>query len=241
MNWFEQWFDSQYYHILYKNRDSKEAAFFIDNILNIITVKKNQTFLDLACGTGRHAVYLNKKGFRVKGIDLSKQSLMQAKKYENETLRFELQDMRRFSFKEKYDVVLNLFTSFGYFENNDDNQQVFQNVEKVLKKNGYFIIDFLNVHKVANNLQVNEKKIVENIEFNIKRTHDKKFIYKHISIIDAENSYSFTEKVRMIQKKEFISYSKNSSMKLLHTFGDYALNKYNSESSNRLIMIFQKI
>jgi len=241
MNWFEKWFDSKYYHILYKNRDSKEAAFFIDNILKIIKIKKNQTFLDLACGTGRHAVYLNKKGFRVKGIDLSEQSLIQARKYENETLRFELQDMRRFNFKKKYDVVLNLFTSFGYFENNDDNQQVFQNVEKSLKKNGYFIIDFLNVDKVINNLQGNEKKMLEGIEFNIKRAHDKKFIYKHISIIDAENSYSFTEKVKMIQKKEFISYSKNSRMQLLHTFGDYSLNQYVAKSSNRLIMIFQKI
>ena len=70
MNWFENWFNSKYYHILYKNRDHKEAVFFLDNIIKNININDGQ-ILDVACGKGRHAKYLNHLGFNVTGIDLS--------------------------------------------------------------------------------------------------------------------------------------------------------------------------
>ena len=240
MNWFENWFDSNYYHILYKNRNTKEAVVLIDNIVKLISPPKNALFLDLGCGTGRHSIHLNKKGFCVHGVDLSKKSLMQAKQHENKTLSFHLKDMRQFCNKKKYDVIINLFTSFGYFEKDSDNKKVFQNIEASLKHNGYFVIDFFNSNKVVRDLKKKEQKQIDNIIFKINRRHDNKFVYKDIYITDKKNNYTFTEKVRLINKEQFINYSKNLNIKLIDIFGDYSLNKYNNELSDRLIMIFQK-
>ena len=74
-NWFVNWFESPYYHLLYKKRDKKEAKVFINNILKFTKPKKTSYFLDLCCGLGRHSIYLNRLGYKVDGIDLSKQSI----------------------------------------------------------------------------------------------------------------------------------------------------------------------
>jgi len=240
MKWFENWFDSKYYHILYKKRNASEAALLIDNILKTFKPKKNTKFLDLGCGSGRHAVYLNQKGFYVDGFDLSKKSLEEAKKKENNKLKFYQKDMREFTINEQYDFVLNLFTSFGYFEDDNDNKNVFKNISTSLKTNGHLIIDFFNPEKVINQLESNEVKKINNITFNINKTYDENFIYKKISITDTKNKYNFIEKVRLINKQKFINYANGLNMDLIFTFGDYNLTKYNTKSSDRLILVFKK-
>ena len=240
MKWFESWFDSKYYHILYQKRDYSEAALFIDNILTTFHPKKNTKFLDLGCGSGRHSIYLNEKGFNVDGFDLSKKSLEEAKKKENNTLKFYQKDMRTFKVNSKYDFVLNLFTSFGYFEDDNDNKNVFENIAKSLKSDGHLIIDFFNSEKVINQIKSHETKKINDIIFNIKKTHDENFIYKKISITDKKNKYNFTEKVRLISKQKFINYANGLNMDLIFTFGNYNLTKYNKKTSDRLILVFKK-
>src|SRR3989344_5362829 len=122
--WFECWFDSPYYHVLYKNRDFTEAELFIDNLVQLIKPSKSNRILDLACGKGRHAIYLNKKGFDVTGIDLSEKSIECAKISGNETLHFYTHDMRKLFRSNYFDIVLNLFTSFGYFEQEREDNAV---------------------------------------------------------------------------------------------------------------------
>ena len=240
MVWFKNWFDSKYYHILYKNRNHTEAILLIDNLLKKINPPKNSTFLDLACGTGRHAIYLNQKGFNVEGVDLSKKSLEKARKNENKNLKFYFKDIRDFTQNNKYNFVLNLFTSFGYFENEKDNRKVFKNVQKSLKKDGLFIIDFFNVQKVISAIKNHETKKIDDITFKIHKTYDKDFVYKKICITDKKNKHTFTEKVRLINKNQFIDYTKDLNMKLLKTFGDYHLNDYHETNSERLLLVFQK-
>ena len=240
MKWFETWFDSKYYHILYKNRDYLEATRFIDKILKKIKPEKKSFFLDLACGLGRHSIYLNKKGFYVDGMDISKKSLEKAKLNENKKLKFYLKDMRELDVENKYNFVLNLFTSFGYFQNDKDNKKIFINVNRSLKKNGFFIIDFLNAEKIISKPKTYEVKKINNILFKIEKKHNNKFVYKKISITDRKNKYTFTEKVRLINKQKFISYLNDLDIALVDTFGDYNLNNYNVESE-RLILLFKKI
>ena len=79
--WFESWFDTPYYHLLYKHRDDKEAHKFIKNLMQFLKIDKDQNILDLACGKGRHSIFLNKLGYRVTGVDLSSQNILQAQKY----------------------------------------------------------------------------------------------------------------------------------------------------------------
>ncbi len=78
--WFASWFDSPFYHILYKNRDDEEAQQFISNLIQHIHLKKNAKVMDLACGKGRHARMLHQEGLRVLGVDLSPNSISAAKK-----------------------------------------------------------------------------------------------------------------------------------------------------------------
>jgi len=239
-DWFENWFDSEFYHILYTKRNEKEAEFFIDNILNILSPEKKSFFLDLACGKGRHSIYLNTKGFHVDGFDLSKKSLSAAAPHQNEKLHFFLRDMRHITENNKYNYILNLFTSFGYFEHKKDNRLVVNGISKALKKNGVFIIDFLNIDNCLNNLVEKEKKIIQKREFNIKRWYDKKYLFKKIEFKDKKEIKSYTERIQLLKKEEIISICEKENLKLIESFGDYQLNKFD-EKSERLILFFKKI
>ncbi len=77
--WYEKWFDSHYYHILYKNRNNEEAERFLNNLAKNIIPNQNSSIMDLACGKGRHSKYLSSLGHNVKGVDLSPQSIAYAK------------------------------------------------------------------------------------------------------------------------------------------------------------------
>ena len=140
--WFKDWFNSPYYHLLYNNRNENEAVFFIDNLCKKLQLESHSKIWDLACGKGRHSLALHQKGFNVTGTDLAANSINEASKNTNETLSFFVHDMRQ-PFKLNYfDAVFNLFTSIGYFNNFNDNYTVFKNVSNALVDKGVFLIDF---------------------------------------------------------------------------------------------------
>jgi len=87
-NWYSSWFDTPYYHILYKERNYREAQIFMDNLTHYLNLPEKAKVLDLACGKGRHSIYLNQLGFNVLGADLSENSIAEASKNSNETLNF---------------------------------------------------------------------------------------------------------------------------------------------------------
>ena len=130
-DWFSSWFNTTYYHILYKDRNDDEAQQFMCNITSFLKLEKDAHILDLPCGKGRHSIFLNSLGYKVTGGDLSENSIKHAQKFENDSLKFKVKDMRQ-SFNNQYDTVFNLFTSFGYFEKDEDDILVLQNM-----KNGY--------------------------------------------------------------------------------------------------------
>ena len=145
--WFVNWFDTPYYHLLYDHRNENEAKFFMKNLLSFLHLKKGDEILDLPCGKGRHSLFLNAQGFNVVGSDLSKNSIQSAKIYENKTLKFTIHDMRD-PLHGKYNAIFNLFTSFGYFDDDKTNITVLKNFKKALYKNGFIVVDFLNITKV---------------------------------------------------------------------------------------------
>ena len=240
MNWFINWFESPYYHILYKNRDEKEAQVFIDNLIFYLKIPKKTKFLDIACGKGRHCIYFNKKGMHVSGIDLSTNSIKTAKKEENSTLNFYVHDMRKIFKKDTFDIVTNIFTSIGYFEKNEDEQKAINAMALNLKKEGMLIIDFMNVKKVIANLVNYEKKKVDGITFNIKRNITKNYIIKDIMFSDKEKNYQFQEKVKALTLTDFYNLITNSGLKIIDIFGNYHLESFNALKSERLIIICKK-
>jgi len=240
MSWFAHWFDSPYYHTLYKNRDEKEAQAFIDNLVQHLQITKGSKLIDIACGKGRHAKYFNKKGMTVKGVDLSQNSIAFAKKDENSTLQFAVHDMREIYQEHSFDVVTNLFTSFGYFEKDKDEQKAITAMANNLKSEGILIIDFMNVKKVISNLVLNEQKVIDKITFNIKRKVESGHIIKDIEIIDSSKKQKFQEKVKAITLADFSEFISGAGLKIIDIFGNYKLEDFNATSSDRLILICKK-
>lgn len=237
-NWYASWFNTPYYHILYKDRNYAEAQLFIDNITHYLNLPENAKVLDLACGKGRHSIYLNKLGYDVTGADLSENSIKAASKHQNDTLHFQVHDMRK-PFDEKFDAILNLFTSFGYFENDEDNLTTLKAIKASLSEYGFAMIDFMNVNQVIDNLVPNEIKTVDGIEFHIKRYEKDGYILKEIDFEDKGEKFHFTEKVKALTLQDFETLMQKANIDLLDIFGDYKLKKFHKTDSDRLIMIFK--
>jgi len=237
-NWFASWFDTEYYHLLYKDRDESDAQLFMKHLTNYLNLPENGTILDLACGKGRHATYLNSLAYKVTGVDLSKKSINHAKQFENDTLKFDVHDMRA-TYPEKFDAVFNLFTSFGYFEDEDDNIKTLQAIQKSLNETCFGVIDFMNVDFIIDNLVAEETKTVEHIDFHIKRFVKNNFIHKEIRFTDNNENFFFTEKVQAITLNDFKQYLLKANITLLEIFGDYKLNKFYTSTSKRLILLFK--
>ena len=240
MNWFANWFDSPYYHLLYKNRDDKEAQSFIDNLICRLKIPKKSTILDVACGKGRHSIYFNKRGMKVEGIDLSHNSINIAKKEENKTLNFSVYDMRKVFKKDAFDIIVNLFTSFGYFKKNEDEQKAITAMALSLKQEGTLIIDFMNTKKVIKNLVESERKEVDGVTFNIKRSVRNNYIIKDIIFSDNGNNYQFQEKVKALTLDDFSKLISHAGLKIIDIFGNYKLEDFNALTSERLIIICKK-
>ena len=236
--WYASWFDTPYYHILYKDRDYTEAQAFMDNLTNYLNIPESGKILDLACGKGRHSVYLNTLGYNVTGVDLSEQSITYAKKHENETLKFDVHDMTK-PYPETFDAVFNLFTSFGYFEEDICNQYTIESIKTELNEFGFGVIDFMNSNYVVDNLVSEDIKTVDGIDFTQKRKLEDGYIVKDISFEINGEFFKFQERVRAFTLKDFEELFEKAGVYLLDVFGDYKLNKYQSKTSERLIMIFK--
>jgi cyclopropane fatty-acyl-phospholipid synthase-like methyltransferase len=237
--WFVEWFDTKFYHILYQDRNDEEAQLFMQNLLKFLKLKKGKKILDLACGRGRHSVYLNSLGYKVRGVDLSKNSIQYAKQFEKKGLKFSVHDMR-IPFKKKYHAIFNLFTSFGYFNDDKTNIKVLKNIKKGLKKNGIAVIDFMNIETVTKNLNPKETAIKDDIHFHITREIINNKIIKNIKFSTKGKDYHYTEKVQCLTLETIKKYIAKAGLKLNHTFGDYTLNEFDVTKSKRLILIVSK-
>jgi len=240
MEWFETWFDSEYYHKLYQHRNDQEAEIFITNLLQHLQLSVGDNVLDLACGKGRHSIFLNKKGFRVTGVDLSSNSIQAAKKSKNASLDFLVKDMRESFAENKYDAIFNLFTSFGYFSSTSENLKVLNNIEKMLTEKGVFVIDFMNTTKVINGLIPKEEKLIDGTTFHISRRVENGNILKQIDFSDNKKDYSFQEKVQALSITDFKELIANTNLKIDFIFGDYNLGSFDENTSDRLILLGSK-
>lgn len=240
MQWFESWFNTPYYHLLYGKRNEEEAAFFLDNLLAYLDLPKHARCWDLNCGKGRHAVYLNKKGYDVTGTDLSPESIAFAHKFENDSLRFYTHDMRNLFYANYFHAVFNLFTSFGYFRNRYEDEKVFQSVFNALKPGGYFILDFFNPVQVLKCLKEVDEKVIDDVVFDIRKKIENNAIVKEITVRDKGETHQYKEEVKIFTHAELALLGENAGLKLDNSFGNYSLDPFDAERSDRLILIFTK-
>ena len=240
-DWFETWFNSHYYHILYKDRDYEEAARFIKNLVQYINLESGSRVLDLACGKGRHSLEFRKHGFDVTGVDLAEESIEEAKQYETNGLEFFVHDMRSLYWAEHFDLVVNLFTSFGYFHNVEDDQKTISSISDALKPNGTCIIDFMNATKVVQNLVASEQKVIEGVTFNLQRSVEDGIIKKRIQLQDGETELGFEEQVDALTLGDFKQYFEKAGLKIQDVFGNYDLENFDVDHSDRLILVAKKV
>jgi len=239
--WFHNWFNSPYYHILYSDRDDNEAEYFIDNLCAYLTPKNQANILDIGCGRGRHAIYLNKKGYTVTGIDLSNENIQVARNYENKKLKFWVKDMRNPLSVETYDFAFNLFTSFGFFETDEENQLCINNFSTSLASGGTLVIDFMNSEYLEKNLVVKEIKQIKKYEFHISRKLEDDHFIKMIQFEDKGKHYNFREEVKALRKKDFERYFAIAGLSIRGIFGNYNLDEFIPKESDRMIFICDKL
>ena len=240
-NWFKSWFDTKYYHILYKHRNNEEASYFIRNLVNYLNIPPNSYVADIACGKGRHSLELSKFDLNVWGMDLSSNSILFAKENANDRTEFSVHDMRDPFPQKNFDYVFNLFTSFGYFEDSGEDYKCIENIATALKSGGYFIQDYINAKIVVSNFPQNETKVIDDVEFGISKIVNGKFIEKHIHVNHGEFEDDYMERVKMISKHELVEMYSKIGLKLISVFGNYNLEKFDEDSSSRIILIAQKI
>jgi len=239
--WYEAWFNSPYYFVLYEKRDEAEAARFINNLLGYLKPSPKAKILDLACGTGRHARYLAEKGFDVTGIDLAPNSIEEARQYEQDNLSFYVHDMRNLFRTNYFDYVFNFFTSFGYFDTEKDHHRVLWSANKALKNDGLLVIDYFNAYHAINNMIPIEEKDRQGIKFNIRKYVRKNKIIKKIRFSDKDETHSFEERVSIFTLVDFERYFLKCGFRLRDVFGNYDLDQFHYETSERMILVAEKI
>lgn len=237
--WFAEWFDTSYYHILYQHRNDVEANAFIERLVAHLSLKPGTKVLDLACGKGRHAVMFHKLGMDVLGVDLSTNSIQIAKENSCQGLAFDVHDMREIIVGSQFDLVVNLFTSFGYFDIQSDNQKMIDAISAMLPSNGHLVIDFMNAHKVLERLVPEEEKMIDGITFFISRHFDGQHIIKNIRFKDKGVDFHFTEKVQALNKADFERFLLKD-FEIIATFGNIELDTFDVEFSDRLILIARR-
>lgn len=242
--WFVDWFNTDEYLEVYKHRNETEAEKHINFILSNVSLEPGASILDLACGAGRHSILLSKMGYDVTGVDLSDRLLEEAKRIahsENLKISFIKSDIRDFYTHNKFDLVLNLFTSFGYFETDDENFSVFVKAYNFLKERGFFVLDYFNKDYLEKNLIDYSEE--QNDKFNLiqKRKIQNDRVVKEI-IINKNGSFrTFIESVKLYDSNYLQSKLKEIGFEIINMFGDFSANNFIKEESPRFIAICQKL
>ncbi|AWL10214.1 class I SAM-dependent methyltransferase [Aquirufa nivalisilvae] len=239
--WFSTWFDSPYYHILYAQRDEVEAATFIRSLQTKLKLQAGAHVLDVACGKGRHAITLHELELDVKAFDLSPSNIEQAQAFSTDKLAFFVHDLRiALPAHFQFDAIFNFFTSFGYFDSQEENQQAFQVLSEVLKPQGIFVMDFFNPSYVIAHLIEEESLVREGITFRIRRWESNGYLFKSIDFEDHGETYHFEERVELISKNDFIAYAAKAGLHLVDLLGDYKLGSFDEKNSTRMIFVWVK-
>ncbi len=241
--WFKDWFNTPYYHQLYFKRDEKEAAAFIDQLIDYLKPPPGSGMLDVACGKGRHSIQLASKGFDVTGIDLSEDSIAEALQYQTDTLHFYQHDMRLPSWINYFDYAFNFFTSFGYFKTRREHDNAIRTIAQAIKPGGFFVMDYLNTHFAEDHIIHQSEKEVDGINFIITKWFDETHFYKKIIVEDEalQEPLIFTERVAKFSLGDFTEMFAYQGLQIQEVFGDYNFSNYDVKKSPRLIMIAKKL
>lgn len=235
--WYEKWFDENYL-TLYCHRDRSDAEEQVRLIIDTLDLHVDSTILDLACGEGRYTALFKDLGYDVTGIDLS-ETLVNCGKERYPGLDLRVGDMR--DIHGNFDVILSLFTSFGYFDTDEENEKVLHSVFHALTPGGIFWLDFLNaghleetliprsVTRLSNGIEVVENRKIENGR-----------IIKDIRFTKNGEEHLYKESVRLFTRSQLEQMLERNGFRLIERFGDYRGRPWDT-GSPRTILVGRKI
>jgi SAM-dependent methyltransferase len=232
-DWFEAWFGEDYLRI-YQHRDETEAEHVVDLIARFLEGHDVRSVLDLGCGAGRHSRALCERWLTV-GLDLSA-ALLKIARREMPDAPYVRADMRELPFApESFDLVVNLFTSFGYFEDDLENERVLVRVCDALRRGGTLVIDFLNASQVRSDLVPYDERVEHGITIEQTRSisPDDRFVEKTIRL--RERGKEYIERVRLLTPRDLERMLDVAGFAVVARIGDYAGAPW-SETSPRAIL-----
>ncbi|MXX34453.1 MAG: class I SAM-dependent methyltransferase [Gemmatimonadetes bacterium] len=237
--WYRDWFGGEYL-ALYPHRDRAEARQAVELLRQTIDRGPGTRVLDLGCGAGRHLVELEGIGYRATGLDLSMPMLMAAARAAGAG-RLVRADMRVLPFASgSFDVVTSYFTSFGYFDREQEDLQVLHEVRRVLAPCGAFLLDFMNAHQVIANLRREDRRTVAGVEVVQERklVAGGRIVEKRIKVGARKGGAEreFVERVRLYGPEELDSILALAGLEPFARFGGYDRGPL-SRSSPRCIVL----
>jgi len=246
--WFAEWFNNPLYLQVYSHRDNAEASKCIRMIIERTQSPDRRpssvNVLDIACGAGRHALELARLGYSVTGNDLSP-FLLETARSEAHRCGIELSltccDMRHLKADRHYNLILQLFTSFGYFNTADEDLRVLENVSALLEPDGWYVLDLINVRHLRRNLVPVSRRTVAGLDVLEERTIEHGRINKKITIAPAEGEpLRFSESVRLFTPEEITTLLDQAGLAVESVAGDYTGALFDSEGSPRMLLFIRK-
>lgn len=237
-SWYEKSFGEDYLRV-YRHRNVDDAVCEVNQVANWLQLNKNDLILDLCCGAGRHTITLARQGFHVVGFDLSKTLLARAQEHAEELpIPFITGDMRELPFTNHcFDVVVNLFTSFGYFPSDEENQKVLYEMARVLKPGGRFVMDYMNPLWVTENLIPFSEREENGMNIREERRIEENTVCKTITIDDENGRRHYYERVKMYTRNEMSEMVKRAGFLLDRIVGNFQGGTFQDYSSKRMIFI----
>lgn len=237
--WYEEHFQEDYLRV-YDHRDETKAASELNTIMEKIPLTPGAKAIDLCCGNGRHARWLARKGVDVTGIDLSPALLKKAIELTNGlAVQYQRGDIRNVQIRKEYDLAFNLFTSFGYFPDDEENELIFQQAASALKPGGWFVFDYLNPEYIKQHIVPRDETVKDGLKIYQERSIQDEFVVKRISIVEGDSTRRYMEKVKMYQERQLRSMMEAHGLQIHAFYGDYDASPFQLEASPRQIFIAQ--
>jgi 2-polyprenyl-3-methyl-5-hydroxy-6-metoxy-1,4-benzoquinol methylase len=245
--WFEDWFNNPLYLKVYSHRDDAEANLCVETILGVTGVDKaagQTSVLDIACGAGRHAFAFARKGLRVSANDLSGFLLETAEKEartEGFSIAFSGCDMRTIRLDRRFDLVVQLFSSFGYFETEQEDREVIRNVSMLLGPQGWYVLDLINPAWLRRHFIPRSEKTTGGLSIIEERTMSVDKVVKKITIRETGRpEISFIESMKLFVPESIRVLLESEGFEVVRVCGDYRGSEFEKEASPRILLFCRK-
>jgi SAM-dependent methyltransferase len=241
MEWYKLAF-GELYPLVYPHRDDAEAARVAGGLAPLL--KGRSPVVDVACGNGRYMSAFGQTGLDVYGVDLSSHLLADAVMSRALRGRVVLGDMRALPFRDgAAGAVVNMFTSFGYFETDLDNARVMNEVARVIEPGGVFLMDFLNANALDRESLTPSRRDERGAVIEERReiVEAGRVLVKHVHVrVEGRDPVEYSERLRLYRHVDLVAMATTSGLAPHAVYGDYDLAPYAPASSPRVILVCTK-